>query len=300
MSQILKKFIGDNQVGSEQIRLEATQYLRSRNNSNTADVNLLRFNSNGNIGVATNIEPEGGGNLGTATNVFPAVFANDIKDSSDLIAVNVLSRELNDLSNNPAIDFSDRVALDSTGSTSIEWQNRFLADTSGNTILEYGTDVSVFQDLIVRSNNNLTLNNAANTQGVSITAPSALAASYSLVLPADDGASGQVLQTDGAGALSWVTPAGGGSTFGKETFTLSAGDITNQYVDLAVEAAVNSIQFLVKGAGVVLEGASHDYTVSYTGGSGGVTRITFANDLATSGAAALVAGDVIQIQYTEA
>jgi hypothetical protein len=37
--------------------------------------------------------------------------------------------------------------------------------------------------------------------------------------------------------------------------------------------------------------------VSLTGGSGGVTRITFAGDLATGGNAALVAGDILQIKY---
>lgn len=43
---------------------------------------------------------------------------------------------------------------------------------------------------------------------ISLVAPT-LAASYSLTLPADDGASGQVLQTNGSGVLSWATPAAG-------------------------------------------------------------------------------------------
>jgi hypothetical protein len=38
-----------------------------------------------------------------------------------------------------------------------------------------------------------------------------LNASYTLTLPTDDGSSGQVLETDGNGGLSWTTPAGGGS-----------------------------------------------------------------------------------------
>lgn len=41
---------------------------------------------------------------------------------------------------------------------------------------------------------------------ISISAP-ALAASYSLTLPVDDGTAGQVLSTDGAGVLSWVAAA---------------------------------------------------------------------------------------------
>lgn len=85
--------------------------------------------------------------------------------------------------------------------------------------------------------------------------------------------------------------------FGKETFTLIAGDITNQYVDLAQVAKTDSIDFKVKGSAELLEGASYDYSVSYTGGAGGKTRITFLNDLATGGAAALVATDVVQVLY---
>ena len=45
--------------------------------------------------------------------------------------------------------------------------------------------------------------NGTNT--VTIKAPSAMAADLIYVLPAADGTSGQVLSTDGAGHLSWVT-----------------------------------------------------------------------------------------------
>lgn len=84
---------------------------------------------------------------------------------------------------------------------------------------------------------------------------------------------------------------------GKETFILSSGDITNQFLDLAQVAQTNSIDFKVKGGGALLEGASYDYSVSYTGGAGGKTRVTFLNDLATGGVSALVAADVVQIAY---
>jgi len=98
------------------------------------------------------------------------------------------------------------------------------------------------------------------------------------------------------GEGEWAAPSGGG-THEKETFTLSAGDITNQYIDLANVAKVDSIHFIVKGGAPTLEGASHDYSVNYTGGAGGNSRITFLNDLATGGAAELVAGDIIQVVY---
>lgn len=83
----------------------------------------------------------------------------------------------------------------------------------------------------------------------------------------------------------------------KELFVLSATNITNQYIDLSFVAETDSISFLVKGGGEQIEGASYDYTVNYTGGAGGNTRITFVNGLATGGVSALVAGNVIVIQY---
>jgi len=51
---------------------------------------------------------------------------------------------------------------------------------------------------------------ANGTNYASIKAPASLAATYDLTLPTDDGSSGQVLQTDGSGVLSW-TDGGGGS-----------------------------------------------------------------------------------------
>ena len=118
-------------------------------------------------------------------------------------------------------------------------------------------------------------------------------------LPLVRGSAGQVLSTDGnpTSQLSWITPSGSSSTNNKELFTLSSGDITNQFIDLAHVALVNSISFVVKGGGIQIEGASFDYSVNYTGVAGGNTRITFLNDLATGGASALIAGDVVVAQY---
>jgi hypothetical protein len=85
-----------------------------------------------------------------------------------------------------------------------------------------------------------------------------------------------------------------------EAFSLSGTDITNQYIDLAhavfgASASVNSISL---SAGGVMQVKGTDYTVSLTGGSGGVTRITFAGDLATGGAAELASGDKLHVSYS--
>lgn len=59
------------------------------------------------------------------------------------------------------------------------------------------------------STNNLYLYDGANS--VRLRAPIGLGASYILTLPTDDGANGQILQTDGSGNLTWANAGGGGS-----------------------------------------------------------------------------------------
>lgn len=94
---------------------------------------------------------------------------------------------------------------------------------------------------------------------------------------------------------SWVEISGGGSpTFANESFTLTASDIANQYIDLATEAVANSILFTFNHL-VYWEGV--DFTTSLHSGK---TRITFAGDLATGGPSELVAGDILRIKYVEA
>lgn len=79
-----------------------------------------------------------------------------------------------------------------------------------------------------------------------------------------------------------------------EKFTLGAGDITAQYVDLAVEVPQNSSISLVVLGGLEQE-QGVDYTLSVVASK---TRVTFAGDLATAGAAALVATDKIVVKYS--
>jgi hypothetical protein len=77
----------------------------------------------------------------------------------------------------------------------------------------------------------------------------------------------------------------------KENFTLVADDITAQYVDCAQIAAVQSMIVVVDG---VFQIEGEDYTLSTVSSK---TRITFAGDLATAGAAALIATDKLHVQY---
>lgn len=79
-----------------------------------------------------------------------------------------------------------------------------------------------------------------------------------------------------------------------QNFTLNGTDIANQYVDLNFIAQAGSVTFIPEGGPIQREGV--DFVLSIIGGS--YTRVTFAGDLATGGAAALVNTDEIQIKYT--
>ena len=78
-------------------------------------------------------------------------------------------------------------------------------------------------------------------------------------------------------------------------YTLVAQDITNGYVDLADVAADASVQLKVKNYVEQHEGL--DFSVNYTGGVNGKTRVTFLGDLAAGGAASLAAGQVVIVSY---
>lgn len=84
----------------------------------------------------------------------------------------------------------------------------------------------------------------SGTNQVIIKAPATLAADYTLTLPPDDGASGQVLQTDGSGITSWTTPAAATpanvrAPEGAGTTTLTSADNKYQVFTLTAGRNVN-------------------------------------------------------------
>lgn len=83
---------------------------------------------------------------------------------------------------------------------------------------------------------------------------------------------------------------------GKQLYTLTAQDITNQYLDLSFVAGQSSADVNVVGGGSQIENL--DYNINYTGGTSSKSRITFANGLASGGVSALAAGDAVEIRYT--
>lgn len=236
MAYIIKKFIGDNEVGAAKIRLESSAALRARNAANSGDIDLLVTDASDNT------------SLNADNNLYLYALGGFVELGAD------------------------------AGSISMAASTEIFRFASYNAVV---APTMQFED-------------KNGTKYAGIKAPDVISGtSFTLVLPQGTGTSGQVLSTNGSGELSWVNQSAGPGTSNKETFTLVSGDITNGYIDLAQVAINNTILLLVKGSGSMLEGASDDYTVSYTGGVGGKTRITWVNDLAT----ALAVGDKLQVNY---
>ena len=100
---------------------------------------------------------------------------------------------------------------------------------------------TTFSGPVASQNGFIALSDNGNT--VSFAAPGSLAASYTLVLPPNDGTNGQVLTTDGSGVTTWTTNGAG-------TVTSVGG--TGSVNGLTLTGTVTSSGSLTLGGSLVL------------------------------------------------
>lgn len=266
----------------------------------------LNLNSTGSILHNESIEPttDNTRSLGASGSRYSTVHALEVNAAaSQLVLASTNSVQV---TNNLVPDADGTRDL---GGASLRFDNAFvnqLTNSGGININAQGGNLLLNIDpanrVVIQSNDGtaavpLRFNDLDDSHYVELRAPNVVTTSVTYQLPPADGSSGQFLQTNGSGVMTWATPASAAPNANKNTFTLVSGDITNQYIDLSYVAITDSIDFVVDGV-IQREGA--DYTVNYTGGAGGNTRITFAGDLATGGAAELVAGDIVVIKALQA
>lgn len=147
--------------------------------------------------------------------------------------------------------------------------NQFYKDASGN--IGVGTAAPGSKLDVVG-----TLRLSGSTSGYVGLAPAAIAGSTTYTLPATDGTSGQVLQTNGTATLSWTTPSAGVANFTSNLNT-TAPNATVPYVQLlATNAATNvDVAITPKGTG------AFSLQVADNTSTGGNKRGTNAVDLQT-------------------
>ncbi|MBY0451901.1 MAG: hypothetical protein K2P92_02620, partial [Bdellovibrionaceae bacterium] len=86
------------------------------------------------------------------------------------------------------------------------------ANTAGTIVKRDGSGNVIVNNVSSTSNSTNNLYLFDTTNSVRLKAPSGLSSNLILVLPNSNGSSGQVLQTDGLGNLSWTTPVNSGGT----------------------------------------------------------------------------------------
>lgn len=266
MSQIT----GKNLATGAAPKLNNAQYLTARNAANSADVNIIQVNASDRILFPS--APQCSSAPVATTDLVNKAYADAITGTGATTSLNNLASTAVNVDIIPGAN-----GTRSLGSSTLAWltmfvqslkdassvvvldvTNRLLKNTSGTTMLDFsGTDVSL---------NTRKLTNVVDPGS----AQDAATKSY-----VDSVASNQ-------------------KTWNMEALTLNGTDITNQYKDLAQVAVTSSIMFFFNG---LWQRPTTDYTINYTGGTGGKTRLTFAGDLATGGASELVSSDVIYIQY---
>lgn len=94
------------------------------------------------------------------------------------------------------------------------------------------------------------------------------------------------------GATYEYTEISAPQPFANEKFVLTSTDITNQYITLQHHVKHESITAFANRLAIH---PTDDYTLSVVSNK---TRLTFAGEIATGGLSALVAGDVIRVNYT--
>lgn len=348
MSQIIKKFIGADQVGAGKIDLENNAFLRGRNAADLADVNILKVDASDQIALnsAAPLVPDiaGSGSIGLPAQAFDELNVNDVNTTGVYVYSDLATTIDLSLGTDIVIDGDPASGLELTLDAAIQTLALHTADNANNDAVETapirlvsgtkttGTAASGYVEILtgnsdLGSTGPIYLETGLATAGLSgdvylssggavdadsrgsiLVNAKRLALSNGMVqfqvLAADptdityqqgdmyfNSASnrvrvytGSVWQDLGDGAAANVP------VWGKENLTLNATDISNGYKDLDFAIEAQSLDVVTEGV-VQIEGL--DYTVNLTGGTGGVTRVTWSGNWASI----IADGDVVVFKY---
>ena len=89
------------------------------------------------------------------------------------------------------------------------WKVNNLQNLTGDDLTLTATNVKIVGDLQINARGDLRFADADSTNWVAFEAPGTIATNVTWTLPATDGASGEVLSTNGSGTLAWAAVGGG-------------------------------------------------------------------------------------------
>ena len=169
------------------------------------------------------------------------------------------------------------------------WSGVSLKNSSGNLLVRNGgdsADAEVTASKVNVSGNSIDINSDAAGAGAdwkyTLTRPtSGMTAAVTLTLPVDDGTTGQVLQTDGSGNLSWVSAASTAMAVKVDSTSVAFGSgSTLTAFTLPANAVIHLVRVIVDTAFDATGPAQ--LTVGYNGGSASAYMAASENDLTTA------------------
>ena len=256
--------------------------------------NATVFNDEGNICMLPSNDADDYICFVTASNL-PAIMWSGINDTEPGIQVSSAGKLQY---RNSAGTWADFDSLSSASSTSLYSANGTLTanrtitmdgkkltfDGTGDLVINddgnlttggsiSGADITATGDVTVGNAKSVKLSDDDGSNTVALKAPAAVTADVTLTLPDGAGTSGQVLQTDGSGILSWTAPGAA---------AISDGDLT------AAKTAVDNGRIIVgnadgQGAAVAMSG---DVTISNTGATSIAAGVVVDADVSGSAAIA--------------
>lgn len=267
MSQIVRKFLSNDAVDGTKLKLQNNQMLKARNAADSADIDIVKVNASDRIEFPS--APQTASAPATGNDLVNKTYADGLIAASSQVQ-------------------KEAAQLVATSN---------LALTAEQTI--DGVLTSASRILLVGQT-------APEENGLYVTAAGAWARASDMNSSAEvfRGMKVYIAAGDSHAHSEYVLNSAGPYTLGttglsfykvdqvnKESLTLNGTDITNQYKDFAFKAKPSSVDLVVNGVSQI-EGV--DYSMSE---SGGVSRLTFLNDLATGGGAALISGDILRVKY---
>ena len=318
MAKIKSAGIQDDAVNGSKFKLDNNQSLRARNNANSSDINLFKLNTS-DAWEFQQLPVHSGSNI--ATESFVTTELADYIPTTQKGAANGVA-ELDGTGKVPsaqlpsyvddALEYANLAAFPVSGETG----KIYVAIDTGKTYRWTGSVYVEISPSEVNSVNGQTGVVVLDTDDISEGSANLYytASRFNTAFSGKDtddlteGSTNLYHTTSRARTAAVVNSTAGNETdqaasvaamksyvstnapsVAVEFKTLNGTDITNQYIDMAVTA--NGI-IAVDVKGYPTQWLTDDYTVSLTGGSGGVTRISFAGDMA-----GLVSGDKVKITY---